>query len=211
MKLTVEDHPLLALGAFVASWEAAIGSQESPLWLTELFSLAAEAPVSSSDEVRKSVRDLLRHGGFKPSGRSKPASEFLLRAAGEATLGSINLPVDLCNAVSLHAGLPISVIDLDQATPPLHARIADEDASYVFNASGQEIALKGLLCLHDAEGPCANPVKDAQRTKTSDTTTRTLCILWSPSALTAHRDAALAWYRSLTERAGAAVTDVELE
>ena len=206
MKLSVAEHPLLGLGAFVATWDASIGGQASPAWLTELFSLAAAAPVRSSDEVRKAVRDLLRHGGFKPSGRSKPASEFLLRAAGEAKLGSINLPVDLCNAVSLHSGLPISVIDLDRAQPPLHVRIADEDASYVFNASGQEIALEGLLCLHDAEGPCANAVKDSQRTKTHDGTTRTVCIVWGTNALPDRTKQVVDWYASLHERAGATVS-----
>ena len=39
---------------------------------------------------------------------------------------------------------------------------------------GQEIRIDGLVCLFDAEGPCANAVKDSQRTKTSDATTRTL-------------------------------------
>ena len=40
------------------------------------------------------VRDLLRAGGFKPAGRSKPASEYLVRAAGEGKLAGINLVVD---------------------------------------------------------------------------------------------------------------------
>ncbi len=29
------------------------------------------------------MRKLLRHGGYKPTGRGKPASEYLVRAAGE--------------------------------------------------------------------------------------------------------------------------------
>ena len=41
--------------------------------------------------------------------------------------------------------------------------VAPAGASYVFNASGQAIDLGGLLCLFDADGPCANAVKDAQR------------------------------------------------
>ena len=38
--------------------------------------------------------------------------------------------------------------------------------------------LPDLLVLCDAEGPCANAVKDAQRTKTHDGTSQTLSILW---------------------------------
>src|SRR6185295_8224828 len=123
------------------------------------------------DAVRGAVRDLLRHGGYKPTGRGKPASEYLVRAAGEGTLGSINAAVDACNAVSLASGLPISLIDLDLATPPLRIAVASHGAAYVFNASGQEMALDGLLCVHDAAGPCANAVKDSQRTKTHAATT----------------------------------------
>jgi len=43
---------------------------------------------------------------------------------------------------------------------PLRVGIATMGMSYVFNASGQTIDLAGLLCLFDADGPCANAVKD---------------------------------------------------
>ena len=198
------EHPLLDLAWFSARFEGGIGS--SPDWLVDLLRLDAEAPFRSSDAVRTAVRDLLRHGGYKPAGRGKPASEFLLRAAGEGSLGSINRAVDLCNVVSLHSGLPISVVDLERAKPPFVVRIADEGASYVFNASGQDIRLTGLLCLHDAEGPCANAVKDCQRTKTTDTSTQTLCVIWGARALPDLTAAAKRWYIELHERAGATVT-----
>ncbi len=146
--------------------------------------------------------------GFKPSGRSKPASEYLVRAAAEGGIDSINIAVDACNAVSLHSGIPISVVDLERATPPLRVGVAGVGARYVFNASGQEIDLEGLLCLHDADGPCANAVKDAQRTKTHGGTTRTLSVLWSSVHAPGKGAAAAAWYRDLLERAGAVTEDV---
>jgi len=105
--------------------------------------------------------------------------------------------------------VPISVVDLDRAAPPLSIRIAAQDTSYVFNASGQEIRIGGLLCLFDAEGPCANAVKDAQRTKTSDGTRRTLSVLWGTHACAEQTDAAGRWYRELLERAGAETEPVE--
>ncbi|MBL8946577.1 MAG: hypothetical protein JNK45_25645, partial [Myxococcales bacterium] len=139
----------------------------------------------------------------------KPASEYLLGATDEGTLGSINLAVDLCNAVSLHAGLPISVVDLALASPPLHLGIAADDASYVFNATGQEIKLAGLLWRPDAAGPCANAVKDAQRTKTRAETTGVLCIVWGSRELALRTQATLEVYRALTERSGATIDPVE--
>ena len=39
------------------------------------------------------------------------------------------------------------------------------------------------MCLFDAEGPCGNAVKDAQRTKTSADTRRTLSAIWSSNTL----------------------------
>jgi len=160
--------------------------------------------------VRSAVRDLLRHGGYKPTGRGKPASEYLLRAAGEGALSGINLAVDACNAVSLHSGLPISVVDLDRAQAPLAIAIAPAGSSYVFNASGQTIDLEGLLVLGDAHGPCANAVKDAQRTKTQANTTRTLSIVWGSRALADRTRRAVSWYRALLAQAGAETLDVNL-
>ena len=115
------------------------------------------------------------------------------------------MAVDTCNAVSLHSGLPISVVDLDRARPPLRIAVAPAGASYVFNASGQVIDVGGLLCLGDADGPCANGVKDAQRTKTSATTTRTLSVVWGTRGLPGRTTETAAWYRRLLEEVGATV------
>jgi DNA/RNA-binding domain of Phe-tRNA-synthetase-like protein len=175
----------------------------SPPKVTGLLTLNAVAPFKSDDGVRQAVRDLLRQGGVKPTGRSKPASEYLIRAAQESRLTSINLAVDVCNAVSLHSGLPITVIDLDLAKVPLRVGVAGEDVSYVFNAAGQSIDLGGLLCLFDAEGPCGNAVKDAQRTKTAPTTKRTLTLIWGTNVLQGRAQLAEAWYRELLHAEGA--------
>ena len=64
-------------------------------------------------------------------------------------------------------------------------------------------------CLFDAEGPCANAVKDAQRTKTSPETRRTLSILWGPADFAEEVDGACRWYRELLERAGAETQGVD--
>ena len=107
--LTVELHQLLDLRAFVTVFPDVLGNLTSSPDLIDRLRLDAQAPLQSSDEIRASVRDLLRHGGFKPTGRSKPASEYLIKAAEQGSLSS----VDACNVVSLHSGLPISVVDLN--------------------------------------------------------------------------------------------------
>ncbi|MCE9552332.1 MAG: hypothetical protein K8T91_03015 [Planctomycetes bacterium] len=206
--LTIDPHPLLDVRAFVTMLPCPLGDLNSSPDLLALFAPPAGAPLSSSDEVRAAVRDLLRHGGFKPTGRSKPASEYLIRAASEGSLASINLAVDACNAVSLHSGLPISVVDLDRTQQPLRVGVAAAGASYIFNQAGQTIDLGGLLCLVDAEGPCANAVKDAQRTKTCPDTRRTLSLIWGTNSLPGRAAAAEEWYRALLVSHGASVEPV---
>ena len=201
--LTVEDHPLLDFRAFTTTFPSALALLPSPDWLAALLALDAPAPLSRDESVRQAVRDLLRHGGYKPTGRGKPASEYLVRAATEGQLASINLAVDACNVVSLHSGLPVSVVDLDQLAPPLSVALAKAGAAYVFNATGQVIDVEGLPCLHDAHGPCANAVKDAQRTKTHPGTRRTLSLVWGTRDAQGRADAAAAWYRDLLDRLGA--------
>src|SRR5262245_33410691 len=201
--LTLDPHPLLDLRAFVTHFPRPLDEMPSPPELLALLALDAPAPLRGDDAVREAGRRLLRHGGFRPTGRSKPASEYLLKAVGEGRLASINLAVDACNIVSLHSGLPISVVDLDRARPPFRVGVAPAGASYVFNAAGQVIDLEGLLCLFDADGPCANAVKDAFRLHTNPQTCRTLSLVWGTTALPGRAEQATAWYRSLLEQQGA--------
>ena len=201
--LTIDSHPLLNLAAFVTTFPRPLGELTTPPEVVTFFDPNAAAPLTTDDKARAAVRAMLRHGGFKPAGRSKPASEYLQQAARSGTLQPINAAVDVCNAVSLHSGLPISVIDLDKSRPPLRVGVAPPGSSYVFNASGQSIDLDGLLCLFDADGPCANAVKDAQRTKTSPDTRRTVTLIWGTTALPGRAAQAEGWYRKLLALVGA--------
>ena len=206
--LTTDPHPLLDLVAFVSEFPRPLADMPSPEEVRALLGLGASAPLQADDAVREAVRALLRQGGFKPTGRSKPASEYLLRAVGDGTLSSINLAVDVCNVVSLHGGLPISVVDLARARPPFRVGLAPPGASYVFNSAGQSIDLGGLLCLFDGDGPCANAVKDAQRTKTTAQTTRTLSLIWGTRALPGRAAQSAAWYERLLGQEGVATSHV---
>src|SRR5512147_1785432 len=109
--ISIDPHPLLDVRTFVTELPAAISVLPSPDWLKALLALDAAAPLKADDAVRAAVRDLLRHGGYKPTGRGKPASEYLIKAATEGGLNAINAAVDACNVASLHSGLPISVVD----------------------------------------------------------------------------------------------------
>jgi DNA/RNA-binding domain of Phe-tRNA-synthetase-like protein len=210
MTISVDAHPLLALAALQADFAKPLGTAPSPTWLSEGLRPTFQAPLACTAETRKAVRNMLRAGGFKPKGRSKPASEYLARAAQENALATINPAVDACNVVSLHSGLPISIVDRSLLTPPLRVAVAAAGDAYVFNQAGQTIDVGGLLCLHDARGPCANAVKDAQRTKTCAETLRTLILIWGAVQLANHTTQAALWCRRLLQRLGAAVQPIPM-
>lgn len=211
MNLPVVAYPGLSLHALVAELPAPLDRLPSPPWLVDLLRRDAAAPVSSSEGLRTAVRDLLRAHGYRPTGRGKPSSEYLAAAVGDGRVGSINAVVDAGNVGSLHSGLPISVVDLDRCVPPLRIDVPGPGASYVFNRGGQQIDVAGLLSLHDAEGPCANAVKDAQRTKTDGATQRVLAIVWGTAAPDAgHSQATAAWLGELFTRLGARAAPVAI-
>ncbi len=208
LNITVEDHPCLDPALIrIGHGDISASDPDALLqWLSVAEEVTGKSPFrvlvdsSRQDEVKSRVRDLLRHGGYKPTGRGKPASEYLVKAVSANKLGHINPVVDLINVVSLHSGLPISVVDLNRCEPAggkLRIAIAPENSEYVFNASGQTIKLDGLLCLFDEQGPCANAVKDSQRTKTSADTRESLVVIWGTDELPGQTEKAAQWLESL--------------
>lgn len=210
--IPAEPHPRLHAQAFVTVFPRALESIQVPAgWEALLRDEPGAAPLTRNEQVRVAVRDMLRYAGYKPTGRGKPASEYLVRAAEEGVLRPINAAVDACNIVSLHSGLPISVVDLASCRGPLAIRTAGEGESYVFNPAGQVIAVTGLPCLYDADGPCGNAVKDAQRTKTRGRTERTVSIIWGASGFEERVEAAVRWYRELLGQVGSDTEPVMVE
>lgn len=172
--IKIAAHERLFARAFRFDFEAPLCETAVPERVRTLLASPAEV----APETRTAVRSMLRWGGFKASGRSKPASEYLEKAFQEGAMPSINAAVDICNAVSLHSGFPISVIDLELKQGPLRVAVVEDKQSYVFNPSGQQLDLKGLVCVWDDQGPCASPVKDSQRTKTHAGSRQTFCLIW---------------------------------
>ena len=213
LTLAVAAHPLVDIGAFVMRLPTRLDATMTPAGITALMAAVA-TPFRVDDALRGDVRALLRAGGFKPSGRSKPASEYLVTALAEGRFPRINAAVDACNVASLHTGLPISLVDVDLIVPraatngaTLEVRCAPPATSYVFNPSGQVIDGSGLLCVFDANGPTGTPVKDAQRTKTHEGTRAAIAIVWGTRARPGLAAAATRWYRELVAMIPGATTD----
>jgi DNA/RNA-binding domain of Phe-tRNA-synthetase-like protein len=131
-----------------------------------------QRPLEGVDEQRRQAsRDILRNGSYKPTGRGKPASEYLLRAVKEGSFPRVSGPVDANNLVSLAHLVPISVWDVELAgTRELEVRLGRSGESYVFNPSGQVLALDDLvsgcgLYPDGASRPLVTPIKDGLATK----------------------------------------------
>jgi DNA/RNA-binding domain of Phe-tRNA-synthetase-like protein len=138
------------------------------------------------EERKKAVRGFLRHGSYKPAGRAKPSSEYLLAAALDGSFPAVNGPVDANNAVSLEFGYPASVFDLSKVGGDLLLKRGGPGDSYVFNPSGQEIGLEDLLCVwrKGADGdwlPTGNPVKDAMATKVFAGCSSVIAVIYAPA------------------------------
>lgn len=132
--------------------------------------------------LKESVRAMLRKGGFKPSGRNKPASEYLAQAAREGRFPRINNLVDINNLLSLESGLPISLLDADIVGPDPVLRYGRPGEKYVFNPTGQEIDLQGLICICGGPDmtPKGNPIKDSMTAKLKETTKNVIGIIHAP-------------------------------
>ncbi len=143
-------------------------------------------PGRYSESTRTAIRDLLRRGGYKPTGRGKPASVFLLGAAvGEAGMPRVNNLVDINNLASLRSAHPISMFDADLLGMEISVRHGRAAESYVFNSSGQSMDLEGLLLICRGAGvePVGNPVKDSMLCKVHDRTQNVLAVVYGSRAL----------------------------
>jgi len=187
MTIRKTEDPRLS-GALVCLVTAQVeGVHASPPALVQ--ALDALADTRSMEEfppatLKDAVRGMLRAGGFKPAGRQKPASEYLAQSAREGRFPSINGPVDCNNLLSLETGLPISLLDADEIGTEALVRICEHGESYVFNSSGQEMDLAGLLCVCGSDAtPLGNPVKDSMQGKLKDGTKHLAGFIYAPPGL----------------------------
>ena len=174
---------------------SAVRWEPSDALLEQAICVAIECAKRDSllpEGTRVAIRELLRWGGFKPTGRSKPASEYLANAAKAAddSFPHISNLVDINNLVSLQTGWPCSIVDLELArAKAIEVRLGRKGETYVFNSAGQFIDLAGLICLANVHGdPIANPVKDSMKTKVRESTSRVLFVTYASKRIASKSD-----------------------
>ncbi|MGO8693626.1 MAG: phenylalanine--tRNA ligase beta subunit-related protein [Rectinemataceae bacterium] len=191
MDPSLDGNLLFAALVWAVGMPSCPRTESVPSYLAELLSRVRSAGEAFlSPERKAAVRNMLRHGKYKPAGRSKPSSEYLLAAALAGEFPLVNGPVDANNAVSLEWGYPASIFDLAKTGERLLLRRGAAGESYVFNPSGQEIDLEDLLVIcRPVEGPqgplwspCGNPVKDAMATKVFEDARDVVAVVYAPAA-----------------------------
>jgi DNA/RNA-binding domain of Phe-tRNA-synthetase-like protein len=218
IQFPAEIPKLMAAIVEASGVQIAAAGAELTEYCTAAAREAAAHGLAGGDLRRNAIRELLRGGGFKPSGRSKPAQEYLLRTAiEEGQLPAIFNGVDLINAISLRSGLPISLVSLERLGTSLSLRYGGAGERYVFNRAGQELDLSGLICLCAEQGaasiPAGSPVKDSLLAKVTETDRYlAACIYASTDAI--GRDELSRWADELAQGfqrwCGAATTEVQI-
>jgi DNA/RNA-binding domain of Phe-tRNA-synthetase-like protein len=177
------DDPRLVLGVVEVSRGAVRDSSQA---LIERAAVLAGQFLVEDYEVpelkRRAVRDLLKLGGFSPTGRNKPAHEFLIQDLRQrGAFNHINNVVDVNNVISLESLLPISIFDVDKLGGDLVVRLGEPGEHYVFNPSGQELDVKHCIVCARAGGdgaPVGTPVKDSLETKVFPGATHFLAVVY---------------------------------
>jgi DNA/RNA-binding domain of Phe-tRNA-synthetase-like protein len=181
------DDAKLALG--LVEVRGGILRASSPALMARAAELA-ERIVSGweiPEATRTLVRQALKSGGFSPTGRNRPAQEFLVNDIRER--GEFNFicnVVDANNVCSLESMLPISIFDAEKLEGRLTIRIGAEGEGYVFNPAGHVLDVKRcVVCCRGAGAgePCGTPVKDSMATKVFDGATHFAGVIYGATEL----------------------------
>ncbi|MGE0756115.1 MAG: phenylalanine--tRNA ligase beta subunit-related protein [Pirellulaceae bacterium] len=151
----------------------------------EIVATVLRDGMGGGDLRREGVRKLLRAGGFKPAGRNKPAQEYLLRTVTETgALPQILNAVDWLNAISLESGLPISLLSASRFAAGGVIRYGRPEEKFVFNRTGQELDLAGLICICADQGeetvPLGTPIKDSMHGKIGADDPDVVAVIYAP-------------------------------
>lgn len=185
----------LALGVFERVTEAITTSFDDsrpdslPAMMEALAARRRHDLSQEEESVRRAARDMLRTDRFKPTGRSKPASEYLLGAVRKGDgVPQISPVVDVANFLSLQHLVPISIWDPVRGdASDIVFRLGRAGESFVFNSAGHAIDVEGLVCgcaiRKGIEVPIVNPVKDSMMTKLGPESRSAVMAVYLPSRM----------------------------
>lgn len=186
--IAIPNNPLpyLAVGwVYVEGVNVWDSSTAFDQWLVnELQTCQAMVRGNEYEERRQAVRAMLRTSGYKPSGRNKPAQEYLVQRCMEGASFPRILPaVDILNWMSIRHGIPISMLKQEAFPEGVTIRVGREGESYPFNAGGQVLELEHLILVcggKNADEPMGSPIKDSMAGKIGPGNENLACFLYVP-------------------------------
>lgn len=147
------DHPTLAAGVIAVDGVSDRADVDAPVdgYLGRALATLTAGPISALPQIQ-AWRRTFAAMGLKPT-QYRCAAESLLRRLGkEATLPRIHPLVDLCNAASAAAGVPVAVLDRDRIKGDLEVRRANGDETYATFAGDVEQPVPGEVIFADEAG-----------------------------------------------------------
>lgn len=147
------DHPTLAAGVIAVDGvsDSADVAASVDAYLDRARATLAAGPASALPQIQ-AWRRAFAAMGVKPT-QYRCAAESLLRRLGkDGTLPRIHPLVDLCNAASAAAGIPVAVLDRDGVKGDLEVRRAHGDESYATFAGAVEHPVAGEVIFADEAG-----------------------------------------------------------
>ena len=147
------DHPTLAAGVIAVDGIGADADVDAPVdaHLARARQTLATTTASGLPQIQ-AWRRTFAAMGLKPT-QYRCAAESLLRRLGkDGTLPRIHPLVDLCNAASAAAGIPVAVLDRDRIKGDLEVRRALGDETYATFAGEVEHPAAGEVIFADEAG-----------------------------------------------------------
>ncbi len=147
------DHPTLAAGVLAVDGvsDRAAPDDAADRYLEQARELLAAGPASALPQLQ-AWRRTFAAMGVKPT-QYRCAAESLLRRLGkDGTLPRIHPLVDLCNAASAAAAIPVAALDRDRVKGDLEVRRAHGDETYGSFSGEVERPVPGEVIFADEAG-----------------------------------------------------------
>lgn len=147
------DHPTLAAGVLAVDGVSDRAAPDDAVdrYLERAQELLAAGPASALPQLQ-AWRRAFAAMGVKPT-QYRCAAESLLRRLGkDGTLPRIHPLVDLCNAASAAAAIPVAALDRDRVKGDLEVRRAHGDETYASFGGEVERPVPGEVIFADEAG-----------------------------------------------------------
>ncbi|TDD64005.1 hypothetical protein E1262_29510 [Jiangella aurantiaca] len=147
------DHPTLAAGVLVVDGVSDRAAPDDPVerYVDQARERLRNGPASALPQLQ-AWRRTFAAMGLKPT-QYRCAAESLLRRLGkDGTLPRIHPLVDLCNAASAAAAIPVAALDRDRVKGDLEVRRAHGDETYTTFTGEVERPPPGEVIFADEAG-----------------------------------------------------------